>query len=195
MMIVVDVETTGTNPAKHSIVSIGAINMLDTEQRLYLECRIWDGSHIDPVALEVNGFTENQIKDSNKLEEGEAVRQFLEWFGTREVQIFGAQNPLFDLGFLQAAAGRAHIDFSLAHRSIDLHTVAYAHMIKAGIEPPVKNHKSDINSDSIMRYVGIEPEPRPHKAINGAIWEAEAFSRLLYGRNLLKEFAESPIRF
>ena len=39
-----------------------------------------------------------------------------------------------------------------------------------------------------MRYVGLPEEPKPHKGINGAKFEAEAMSRLIYGRGLLKEF-------
>jgi len=100
---------------------------------------------------------------------------------------------MFDLGFLQAAAARHHIDFRIAHRSLDLHTMTYFHMVKRGIEPPMKNKKTDINSDGIMNYVGIPAEPKPHIALNGALWEAEAFSRLLFNRSLLSQFSQFPI--
>lgn len=193
-MIVVDVETTGTNAEKHSIVSIGAVDMLEPNTRFYEECRMWDGAHIDPAALNVNGYTEDQIRDASKPPEGEIVAHFLAWLDGRSDMLLAGQNPMFDLGFIQAAAARNHLNIRISHRSIDLHTVTYMHMIAKGIEPPTRNKTTDINSDSIMEYVGIPAEPKPHIAINGALWEAEAFSRLLYGKNLLSQFAEYPLK-
>lgn len=192
-MIIIDVETTGTNPTKNSLVSIGAVDFNNPNERFYEECQIWDGAHIEPAALVVNGFTEEQIRDPKKPTESETIKHFLAWFEKRDNQLVVAQNPMFDLGFLQNAAYRAGEDYKLAHRSIDVHTLAFMHMVKRGIEPPFKNKKSDINSDSIMAYVGIPAEPKPHIALNGALWEAEALSRLLYGKNLLEEFKGYPI--
>jgi DNA polymerase III epsilon subunit-like protein len=192
-MIVVDVETTGTDPNKHSIVSIGAIDMNEPTNRFYEECRLWGGAHVEPKALEINGYTDEQIRDPKKPEEGEIVKNFFAWLDGRSNILLAGQNPMFDLGFIQSAAARNHIDTILAHRSIDLHTATYMHMLKRGIQPPAHNRKTDINSDFIMNYVGISTEPKPHIAINGAVWEAEAFSRLFFGKNLLDEFKNFPI--
>jgi len=192
-MIVVDIETTGTDAHKHSIVSIGAVNLDKPSEQFYEECRVWDGAHIDSAALDVNGYSEDAVKDPTKQEEGDVVRGFFAWLEGRENQLLAGQNPMFDLGFLQAAAARHHIDFRIAHRSLDLHTMTYFHMVKRGIEPPMKNKKTDINSDGIMNYVGIPAEPKPHIALNGALWEAEAFSRLLFNRSLLSQFSQFPI--
>jgi len=192
-MIVVDIETTGTDAHKHSIVSIGAVNLDKPSEQFYEECRVWDGAHIDSAALDVNGYSEDAVKDPTKQEEGDVVRGFFAWLEGRENQLLAGQNPMFDLGFLQAAAARHHIDFRIAHRSLDLHTMTYFHMVKRGIEPPMKNKKTDINSDGIMNYVGIPAESKPHIALNGALWEAEAFSRLLFNRSLLSQFSQFPI--
>lgn len=194
-MVVVDVETTGTDPHLNSIVSIGAIDFDNPTVQFYEECRIWDGAHIEPEALVVNGFSETAITDPNKPEEGIAISHFFSWLEGRGNKIMVAQNPLFDFGFLLAGANRHHLNFNLARRTIDLHTVAFVHMVKRGISPPTKNGKSDINSDSIMEYVGISAEPKPHIALNGAIWEAEALSRLLYGRFLVSQFEKFPVPF
>jgi DNA polymerase III epsilon subunit-like protein len=63
-MIVVDVEASGTNYEKHSIVSLGAVDFDNPENRFYGECHIWDGAHIMEEALEVCGFTETEITRS-----------------------------------------------------------------------------------------------------------------------------------
>jgi DNA polymerase III epsilon subunit-like protein len=195
-MIVFDIETTGVNAQKHSIISIGAVDMdhADEEKgRFYLECRIWDGAHIEADSMVVNGMTEEQVKDPSKPEEGEAVRQFFAWLAGRESLVLAGHNPMFDLSFLQAAAARHHVDFPIAHRSLDLHTICYVHMVQKGEIVPIKNKKSDLNSDAVMKYVGIPSEPKPHIAINGAVWEAEALSRLIFNKNLLEQFAQYPI--
>ncbi len=192
-MIVIDVETSGTNPTKHSILSIGAIDSLHPEEQFYEECRMWDGAHIDERALEVNGFSREEITLQSKQSEGELIAQFLRWIELREEITPAGQTPLFDLGFIQNAAGRAGENYNLPHRSIDLHSITFAHMIRRGIIPPVFNKRTDLNSDKIMDYVGIPPEPRPHKAINGALWELEAFSRILFDKSILPEFNKYPI--
>ena len=72
-MIVLDIETTGVDALKNSIVSIGAIEFENPEERFYEECRIWDGAEINPLALEVNGYTEEEVKDINKKTEADVV--------------------------------------------------------------------------------------------------------------------------
>ena len=68
-MIVVDTEASGTEAHIHSLVSIGAVDFDNPENRFYEECQIWEGAHIMEGSLEVNGFTEAQITDTNKQTE------------------------------------------------------------------------------------------------------------------------------
>jgi DNA polymerase III epsilon subunit-like protein len=192
-MIVLDIEATGTDAEKHCIVSIGAIDLDHPEQIFNEECRIWDEAHIDPEALAYNGFTEEQIKDPTKPTDAVIVQKFFDWVNEREDRTIAGQNPLFDLGYLRATARRNGINITLAHRSIDQHTIVYYHMLKRGQTPPLDHHHSAIDSDFIMEYVGIPAEPKPHIAINGATWEAEALSRLLYDKPLLAQFEQYPI--
>jgi len=44
-----------------------------------------------------------------------------------------------------------------------------------------------------MKYAGIPSEPKPHVAINGAIWEFEALHRLIKDAPGLKEFKSTPL--
>jgi hypothetical protein len=67
-------------------------------------------------------------------------------------------------------------------------------MLKQGKEIPMHNKHSAINSDFIMKYVGIPAEPKPHIGINGAIWEAEAFHRLFYNKYLFEQFKEYSVK-
>ncbi len=192
-MIVLDIESTGTDFQKHAIVSIGAIDFLEPTRTFYEECKIWEGAHIDGTALTVNGFGVEEVKRKDKKGEGEIVKNFIDWAMTASEHTIAGQNPFFDLFFIQVACQRAGLNFPLAHRIVDMHSVCYLHMIKRGMVPPVEKGRSNLNSDAIMEYVGLPTEPKPHNALNGAKWEAEAFSRLFYDKSLLPQFASYKI--
>ena len=188
-------EASGLNPQKHSVLSVGAIDFDHPEIQFYSECRIWDGAHIDDSALEVNGFTKEDITDKTKEGEDILIRAFLEWVKGRGIYTTGGQNPSIDRDFLRAAAERAHIDWPMSYRTIDLHSVCYAHMKWHGIEPPILHGRSDLNSDRISEYVGIPVEPHPHNGLMGAKMAAEALSRLLNNKSLLPEFLSYDVPF
>jgi DNA polymerase III epsilon subunit-like protein len=192
-MIVVDVEASGTEYHTHSIVSIGALDFDDPTNQFYDECRIWDGAHIMDGALEVNGFTESEITDPSKKTEGEITRAFLAWAMDIKEHTLAGQNVSFDRDFLKAAAERAHLDWPLAYRTIDTHTLAYMHMVKRGLKIPTTDGRSALDLDAVLRYCGIPNEPSPHNALTGALSHAEVTSRLLYDRKLLPDFKQFPI--
>lgn len=193
-MIVLDVECSGTEPTKHSIVSIGALDIANPTNRFYMECRVWDGAHIMDGALAVNGFTKEQIMDPKKPSEADLTHAFRTWSESVEERTFAGQNVSFDRDFLKEAASRAgHTDWPFAHRTLDTHTMAYMHMVERGLQPPVRLRRSALNLDAVLNYCGIPEEPSPHNALTGALCHAEVISRLLYGRKLLPEFMHLEI--
>ena len=193
-MIVLDIEASGVNPEKHSIVSIGALHLENPNNQFYDECRVWDGAHIDPQALEVNGFSEEEITDPDKKSEEEIVRAFIAWATDIEGdRTLAGQNVSFDRDFIRLGAQRAGMDYPFAFRTIDSHSLGYMHMIKADITPPVANHRSALDLDAILNYCGIPDEPTPHNALTGAMSHAEVISRLLYDEKLLPVFDEFEI--
>lgn len=194
-MIVVDIEASGTDANKHSILSIGAIDFDNPSDRFYDECRAWEGAHLDPGAFLVNGFSEKEALDASRKSEADAVKGFIAWATSKRDWTFAGQNPSFDRGFIEAACRRAKIDYPFAHRTLDTHTLAYMHMITHSLVPPfdATHHRSDLDLDGILRYVGIPDEPTPHNALTGAECHAEVIARLLYGRQLLPEFEVFPI--
>jgi len=42
-MVVVDVETSGLDPQKYAMLSIGAVDFENPERQFYAECRAFDG--------------------------------------------------------------------------------------------------------------------------------------------------------
>ena len=187
-MLVIDVETTGLDPKRHSIVSIGAVDLLSPERQFYGECKIWDGAEIVQEALEVNGFSIEEVTRDDKKPLSLLMYEFKRWIDEAQELTLAGQNPAFDRDFLNDSFHRANIDFKFAARNVDLHSVAYADHIKRGITIPIKNKHSDLSLDAIAKYTGLREEPKPHNALTGAKFEAEAFSRILYGKKLLPEF-------
>jgi len=193
-MLVIDVEASGTEAHTHSIVSLGALDFSNPTNRFYEECRVWDGAHIMDEALLVNGFTKEQITDTKKQSEAGLIHGFLQWAETLDDRTFAGQNVSFDRDFVRYACQRAgHTDWPFAFRTIDTHTLCYAHMINKGLRPPVVNRRSALDLDAVLNYCGIPREPEPHNALTGALSHGEVVSRLLYGRKLLPEFQEFEI--
>lgn len=195
-MLVVDCEMTGLEPTLHSIVSIGAIDLSNPSRQLYEECKLWDGAKVEDEALAVNGFTLEQITDASKQSEGDLVHTFIAFAEGMADTTFAGQNVFTDLYFLQQAARRAgHTAWPFAHRIIDIHTLAFEHMVKRGLTPPlnVEKRHSALNLDATLTYCGIPEEPKPHNALTGAKCSAEVISRLLWDKKLLPEFSQYEI--
>jgi DNA polymerase III epsilon subunit-like protein len=192
-MIIVDVEASGISPVKHSLLSVGAVDFENPENRFYEECRIWDGAHIDDEALEINGFNLAQITDPKKKSDREVVVDFLNWVEKIGEKTLAGQNPSFDRDFLEATAHRYHINWPLAHRTVDLHSVCYFDMINKNVPRPSIHGHSALNLDAILQYLGLPKEPTPHNALTDAVITCESFSRLFYKKPFLRQFYQYPI--
>lgn len=194
-MLIVDIEASGTEYHKHSIVSIGAVDFDNPSNRFYQECRIWEGAHVMDEALAICGFTMEQITDPAKKSEAEAVTEFLEWSQHMADRTITGQNPSFDRDMLKAASERAGLSWDLAYRTIDTHSLCWMHIIKSGQTPPIdpQHRRSALDLDAVLNYCGIPKEPEPHNALTGALSHAEVASRLLYDKKLLHEFEQFEI--
>lgn len=194
MIITIDIETSGIDPEENSILSIGAVIYENPTKQYYGECRARTGSNINDRALEINGFSKEELIDDSKMSEEELVRQFFDWWNKiGGPKTIAGQNIHFDWSFLKFATRRYGIKDSLGYRILDQHSIAFSHLIKNKKEIPAEDNSHKVVSDFIMDYVGIPPEPKPHKALNGAIWETEALGRLMEGRNTLEQFKDYPI--
>lgn len=197
-MIVVDVETTGLFPNRHAIVSIGALEFEKPKNQFYEECRIDGDVAVDSGALRVNGFTLEQIQDVKKPTLVQIAKKFLVWSNGISDKTLGGHNTGFDASFLRAAVTKLKKSsdeklWPFGHRLVDMHSIAYAQMKRHKGEIPLKYDTSAIYSDSVHQFCGLPEEPMPHHGLTGAKMEAEAMSRLIYGKNLLPEYKKFEI--
>jgi DNA polymerase-3 subunit epsilon len=193
-MIILDVETSGVDPERHSILSLGALDLDEPTNQFYDECHVWEGGLISKEALKINGFTEEQAKDPNTKTESELIEAFIAWATDRpKDRTFAAQNVAFDKAFVEAACRRAGVEFPFAHRTIDIHTLTWAHMLLNDVTPPSENHHSAINMKAALEYCGLPDEVKPHNALTGAIAHAELISRMAYGKKLMPDYEQFEI--
>ena len=192
-MIIVDVESTGVDSRLCSLLSVGAVDFDNPENQFYMECRAFYGAHVEKEALEIAGFSSEQIYDATKRTDWEVVVAFLKWMNGCGEWTLAGQNPSFDRDFLQETAYRYHLDWPLAHRTVDLHSIVFCKFLKSGENMPKKNNHSALNLNAILKYTGLPARDKSHNALLDAKLEGEAFSRLLYGKNLLTEYASFPI--
>jgi len=192
-MIVVDIETTGLDPKRHSIIEIGTIDFNNPANYFNGECQIWIGAEVDLTALEVIGFALEEIQDQKILTQEELISDFKIWTDSIEDRTIAGQNVDFDISFLIESSRRIGLKFNWGKRKVDQHSIAFAHYLKRSIKPPLKDGLSNLDGDTIMNYAGLPPEPRPHRALNGARYETEALSRLISGKGVFDEFTEYAI--
>ncbi len=180
--VAIDIETGGTDPTKHALLSIGACS---SSQEFYVEVRPVTWLEIEQQALEVNGLNPDQLQETG-VEEPAALQQLLDFLKQGgDITVLG-QNPSFDLGFLRSAFKRANIRCPFGYRAIDLHSVAVTAMTVFDGGYPVKQvrgnpslMRTDTDLDAILAYVGLEKRPGFHNALEDARLTYQAWERLV----------------
>lgn len=182
-ILVVDLETTGTDAKKHSILQFGAVWLCGAEGEVELDCRIWDGAEIQPRALEVNGCSEARCTNPALMSESEALAQFFAWIklhtdDPEQPFILAGLNPSFDRAFLMQAwlrSGRPIKAFPIPHRTLDLHSLALTYAL--ALDSPIPSR--GLYTDEIYAVLDLPPEPKPHTALTGARRETDALHKLM----------------
>jgi len=175
-MIIVDVETGGLDPRYNPLLSIGAVEYEHPFNIFYAEIKPLSGLTSNVKALQVNGI--DLEKWSTKPNLHSVMNKFFIWIqGTQEKTLAG-HNSSFDRDFCNVNFRRIGFGNIFNHRTIDLHSVAYTVFTKK------KVFFDRLTSDEIYRLLGMPEEPKPHNALNGAVWETEAFAKLLHNKVL-----------
>jgi DNA polymerase III epsilon subunit-like protein len=192
-MIILDIETTGLDPRKHSLLSIGAVNFANPEETFYGECRMFDGAEVMEEVLEMNGFSVDSVIDKKKQSPSELINQFVEWLNQFKDQTIAGHNVNSDLGFLRIEAARSNLKYRFSYRIVDLHTVAYVKRLTDKDIEPLTKDITGLEIDDIVKLVGIDGDRVAFQALEDARLEAECFSRLIYGKELFDEYKEYEV--
>jgi DNA polymerase III alpha subunit (gram-positive type) len=170
-MIILDKETSGISPYINGALSLGAVDF-QTGETFYGECRLTEGRVANQKALEINGFTPEQISDPAKQSDVQLYMSFVDWATSKDRgNVLGGHNiGHFDILFLEEIHTRSPIKdqkFPFSYRTVDLHTLGYQ---KFGIS---------LSHEQVCVKLGLPPEPKPHNALEGALSELAAIKLLL----------------
>ncbi len=188
-MIVLDMEMTGLDPEKCSIISIGALEFEHPENQFYGECRPWDEAEITDEALKITGFTRTKLANQQKSHK-QLIEEFVAWTKKIKNKTIAGQNVWFDCIFFKAACLRENISWVFGHRYVDSHAIAYEHFASAGKIILKPEGTSAINLDKILEFLGIKVRGSTHNALEDAQLTAEILSRFIYGKNLLPKYKQ-----
>ncbi len=158
----------------------------------YGECSLFDGAEVNERALEINGFTRENIMPGKKQSPEELAKAFFKWTQTISNITLAGENVAFDQAFLKNGFHKAKLPWIYGYRLVDLHSLHYLYTL-AENSIPLKDNVSSLSLQKTLQFVGLPREPDPHHALTGAKLEAEAFSRIILKKNLLQEFAQHPI--
>lgn len=191
-VVVVDLETSGLVPGAHGILEIGAVPLDPGHPgTFHREVRLEWHMEWDAGAAIVHGFTREEASSHRRTTDAVAVEDLLDWLddevlrGIEGRAVLAGMNPRFDRDHLAHVADRADLGARFAglvsHRTLDLHTLAVCHFWRnLAYEPQMFPRGLDsLRTDAIYGLLGLPPETRPHRALEGARREAEAFRLLL----------------
>lgn len=166
-MLFVDIETTGVEPGLNSIASIGAITE-DEQYDYYGECHVAPSRIINKRALDINGFTRNDLTDKRKPSEISLVHDFFKWAkNTGETLLAGVNVAAFDVQFLKLISNICGSDWPFGYRTVDVHGIAVAVF------------RQSMSSTELSDVLGIPREKEPHNALRGAKHALALYKALL----------------
>lgn len=182
--IAIDTETTGLDPKTNSLLSIGAVD-LATGDTFKMDCRLQEGRQINAKALEVNGFTLEEINDKSKPTAEEAVSKLEEFIKNHNAEVLFGYNFAFDISFLYYAKG----SFSPAPKALDLVPVmmneVLPHKELYPLSEKVKNEHRYPSLNASLNYFNSPDEMKPHISLTGALESAELYTLMKYHRHFI----------
>ena len=184
--VVLDTETTGLDPRRDSIVSIGAIAVSECQIMLGDTFETMVQVRYNTAATLVHGITRDEARAG--MAEADATCAFLDYL--RDGVIVG-HHIGHDIAMLDAVCER-HFDLSLLNRHLDTGGL-YLHLEHDGAFAD-QTPQPDLSLDGLCERFGIRPHDR-HTAPGDAFLTAQIFLRLLrlagrYGRQTLGALCE-----
>lgn len=170
----VDVETGGPVPGTHSLLSLGACVVGDTDCSYYVEIKPVDGTKTLPEALAVSGLDPIALGRSG-ADPAQAARDFGDWVRREagdDQPVFVAFNAPFDWPFVVRLFYEADVANPFGHSALD---------IKAFYMGLAGTTWDATRSSQLPQRYRVEPE-REHHALADAVAQAKTFHHMLRDR-------------
>ncbi len=165
---ITDIETTGLDASVHEIIELGLVVV---DQQSF---RVLDRYHarVKPLhirtaakrALDVVGYSERAWRESTGLETALAA-----YSAKTHDALFCSYNVFLTYSFLDAGFKATGVEDPTDYHRLDLFTLAWSRLGMASL-----------SFDQICKRLDIAPEPKPHRAMDGALKQLEVLKALLY---------------
>ncbi|MDX2030440.1 MAG: exonuclease domain-containing protein [Blastocatellia bacterium] len=184
--VVLDSETTGLDPRRDRLITIGAVAVQADQILLADSFEVMLKLAYNSASVTVHGITRDEAREG--LDEPEALEQFLPYL--RDGVIVG-HHILHDIETLNAACER-HFGFHLRNRFLDTMDLTL-HLQADGAFP--EDAIQGFSLDALCDFFGVPPRDR-HTAGGDAFITALVFLRLLrlsrkFGRHSLGALTEA----
>jgi len=171
--VVLDLETTGMDPAKDRVVSVGAVRVAEGRVRLgdsFAEL-VNPGRDIPAEAVKVHGITPHKIAHARH-----AAEVFEDWLGFLGTDILVAHYARFDLHFINRVM-RERYGFALQSLVIDTVLMCQATVLP-GDPYGISRRQKACRLGALAARFGITTQER-HTALGDALITALIFQRML----------------
>ena len=168
--VVVDSETTGLDPRRDRLVTLGAVAVRDGEIRLGDSFEAMLKVAYNTSSVTVHGVTREQAEAG--MDEADAVAAFVRYLGDG---VIVGHHIGHDVAVVSAATER-HFGFSLANRHLDTMALTL-HLERDGAfadRPPIRS----FSLDALCELFGVAPHDR-HTAPGDAFLTAQVVLKLL----------------
>lgn len=164
-----DLETTGLIASRHEIIEMGVV-ITNSKLEIIKEIDVKIlPEHIETASaesLEFNGYKKENWLDAVNL------RAALEMYSRETANaIFAAHNPAFDWSFIEQAFYKTGVVDQTDYHRIDNFSIAWKVLRNTGLQ--------NMGQDDLAVHFGLDPEPMPHRAINGARMALEVYKHLM----------------
>lgn len=176
----VDIETSGLKPEEGAVMlAIGAVATLKGKGNVgkvaefegYILPTEEQWKLASPSALVVNGLTWNLLREKGKPAV-DVIADFASWLMDNKVDAtshtYVGQNPKFDLGFLKFYAKDALSFVGFPWENFIDNRDLYSILVNRKVMPWLTKESGGRKSENISTALGVEPEPFPHTALEGA---------------------------
>lgn len=166
--VCLDCETTGLNPKKDEILSIGAVIIRDNKvlMRKTLNIFLKPSNKVSAESIKIHHIRPIDLQDA--VNPKKAIRELLEFIGPRPIVGYYIK---FDIAIISKYT-KKYIGIKLPNRSIEVSSMYYR------TRPKNSEYQFiDLKFDTIMKELDI-PELGKHDALNDAIMTSMMFLKL-----------------
>jgi len=171
--VVFDTETTGLNPKKDEILSIGAVKIKDNKilTSQTFEVFINNSCEISSQSTKIHGIRKIDLIDAKTTLE--AIPEFLEFIGSRPLVGYYLE---FDIAMINKYI-KPMYGITLPNQQIEISEIYYNQKIKF-----IPQGNIDLRFDTILENC-LVPNMGTHNAVNDAIMTGLIYLKLTQGKN------------